>query len=85
MIRCAFGIASALSLVLSAAMVVLWVRSYFVSDVFKWAPNRWETTTLATVPGGVHWRGPSEETSPVDFTVRYWPILLLTLVVPLWP
>jgi hypothetical protein len=76
---------SVLSLVLGAATVVLWVRSYFISDVLRWGPNHWETTTITTVPGGLHWRAPSETSAPINFTLFYWEVLLLSLVLPLWP
>lgn len=85
MIGRSFMLASGISLLLFAAIVVLWVRSYWVSDTITWGPNRLEMTTVHTVPGGFHWRGPSEKTAPIDFTLGYWQFLPLTMVLPLWP
>lgn len=64
---------------------MLWVRSYWTTDTLRWGANRLEMTTVQTVPGGTHWRGPSERTSPIDFTYPFWLIVPFTLIVPLWP
>jgi hypothetical protein len=85
MFRRLFTVVRILSLLLCVAVVVLWVRSYFKSDEIMFGASRLEMTVVKSVPGGIHWRGPKETTSPVDFMVWYWQPALLMLVVPLWP
>lgn len=85
MIRALWIGASAVSLLLLVGMAALWARSYWVSDAVTWGPNRLELTTVRTVPGGVHWRGPAEIRAPIDFTLPFGAIVPFTLVVPLWP
>jgi hypothetical protein len=83
-IRRLFTVASALSLLLCALAVALWVYSYRLPDTIVWERKQIGQPEIHAVPGGFYW-WVKVGIERVSYSEQYWQIVLLTLVVPLWP
>src|SRR3954447_3446004 len=68
--RCSFHIASAVSLLLLVAVVVVWVRSYWVRDIVSFVDRRNCNHTIQSLLGRVHIISNLDRVSSGGFTHR---------------